>query len=88
MATNCYPIVSDIEGNQSWIKHRENGQLISVDNIEMLADELIWAFENNKYRNEAVLKNRTFVEKNVDYNVNMRIIANKYHELINTNSTN
>ncbi|MDI5887286.1 glycosyltransferase [Flavobacterium yafengii] len=88
MATNCYPIVTDIAGNQSWIKHRENGQLVTVDDYKMLEDELIWAFENNKHRNEAVLKNRIFLEKNADYNINMKIIANKYHELINTNSPN
>ena len=88
MATNCYPIVTHITGNQSWIKHRENGQLVTVDDYKMLAEELIWAFENNKHRNEAVLKNRIFVEKNADYNINMKIIANKYHELINTNSPN
>jgi hypothetical protein len=23
MATNCYPIVTDIVGNKSWITHRE-----------------------------------------------------------------
>ncbi|MFV5695039.1 glycosyltransferase [Flavobacterium sp. LB3P122] len=88
MATNCYPIVTDITGNQSWIKHRENGQLVPVDNFEMLAEELIWAFENNKHRNAAVLKNRKFVEQKADYNINMRIIADKYHKLINTNSPN
>jgi glycosyltransferase involved in cell wall biosynthesis len=88
MATNCYPIVTDIEGNQSWIKHRKNGQLVTVDDYKMLAEELTWAFKNNKYRNEAVLKNRIFLEKNADYNINMKIIANKYHELINTNSPN
>lgn len=87
MACGCYPVVTDIEGNQSWIKHRINGQLIAVDNYEMLADELIWAFKNNKYRNEAVLKNREFIEQNADYKRNMKIIAQKYHELINTNST-
>ena len=86
MATNCYPIVTDIAGNQSWIKHKENGQLVTVDDYKMLAEELIWAFENNKHRNEAVLKNRIFLEKNADYTINMKIIANKYHELINTNS--
>jgi len=88
MATNCYPIVTDIAGNQSWIKHRENGQLITVDNFEMLAEELIWSFKNRGHRNNAVLKNRTFVEQNADYNTNMKIIANKYHELINTNRPN
>ena len=88
MACNCYPVVTDIIGNQSWIKHRENGQLITVDDFEMLAEELIWSFENSEHRNHAVLKNRKFVEENANYNTNMRIIADKYHQLINTNSPN
>ena len=86
MATNCYPIVTDIVGNKSWIKHRKNGQLVTIDDFEMLAEELIWAFENETYRNHAVENNRLFLEKNVDYTINMKIIANKYHELINTKS--
>jgi glycosyltransferase involved in cell wall biosynthesis len=84
MASNCYPVVTAIPGNQSWIKQRENGQLIPIDNFEMLAEELIWAFENKDYRNAAVLKNRKFVEENANYKTNMKIIADKYHELINT----
>ena len=83
MASNCYPIVSAISGNESWITHRENGQLIPVDDYIKLADELIWAFENSEYRKAAVTKNRKFVEEQADFNINMKIIAAKYHELIN-----
>jgi glycosyltransferase involved in cell wall biosynthesis len=88
MASNCYPVVTNIPGNQSWIKHRENGQLITIDDSKMLAEELLWAFENSEYRNTAILKNRKFVEENADYKTNMKIIADKYHELINTSKTN
>jgi glycosyltransferase involved in cell wall biosynthesis len=84
MASNCYPVVTDIPGNQSWIKQRENGQLIPIDDFEMLAEEIIWSFENKDYRNTAVSKNRKFVEENANYKTNMKIIANKYHELINS----
>ncbi|OIV43095.1 glycosyltransferase [Flavobacterium johnsoniae] len=84
MACNCYPIVSEIPGNQSWIAHRENGQLIEIDNIEMLAKELIWSFENPESRNEAIIRNRKFVEENANYNINMKIIAEKYHELLDS----
>jgi len=87
MASNCYPVVTDIPGNQSWIKHRENGQLITIGDTEMLAEELLWAFENKEHRISAVIKNRKFVEENADYDTNMEIIANKYHELINTSKT-
>lgn len=82
MASHCYPIVTDIPGNQSWINHRKNGQLITIDDTEMLANEIIWAFENSEYRNAAVKKNRLFIEQNVDYSTNMKIIADKYWELI------
>lgn len=88
MASNCYPVVTHISGNKSWIKHRENGQLIAVDDYKMLAEELIWAFENSEYKNKAVLENRKFIEDNVDYKINMKIIAAKYHELINTSKIN
>jgi glycosyltransferase involved in cell wall biosynthesis len=84
MASNCYPIVTDVPGNRSWIKHRENGQLIKLDDYQMLAEELIWSFKNKEYRTKAVLANRKFIEENADYDTNMKIIANKYHELINT----
>lgn len=84
MACNCYPVVSDIPGNQSWIRHRENGQLIEVDNIEMLANELLWCFSEKDYRNKAILQNRKYIEENVNYNTNMKIIAARYHELLNS----
>lgn len=84
MATNCYPIVTDIPGNQSWIQHRKNGQLIAVDNYEMLASELIWAVENPTYREQAVINNRKYVEEKANYKVNMKKIADRYHELIYT----
>lgn len=88
MASNCYPVVTDIPGNQSWITHRKNGQLIPIDDYKMLAEEILWSFENNEHREETVLKNRKFVEENADYNTNMNIISDKYHELINTSKTN
>ena len=83
MASHCYPIVTDIPGNQSWIKHRENGQLIPIGDTEVLVNELLWAFENSEYRNAAIIRNRKFVEENANYKINMKIIADKYHELIN-----
>jgi glycosyltransferase involved in cell wall biosynthesis len=84
MASNCYPIVTKIPGNLSWIKHRENGQLVTIDDFKMLAEEILWAFENQEIRKTAVLKNRQFVEDNANYKFNMKIIADKYHDLINT----
>lgn len=88
MATKCYPIATNIPGNRSWIEHRKNGQLVAVDDFTMLAEEIIWAFENKEIIKIAVKENRQFVEKNANYKTNMKIIADKYHELINTSKIN
>ncbi|WP_317167551.1 glycosyltransferase family 4 protein [Flavobacterium lotistagni] len=82
MASGCYPVVSDVFGNQSWITHRENGQLIKTNDEEMLAQELLWALENPQYRQQAIVKNRKMVEERANYAVNMKQIADRYHELI------
>ena len=88
MACNCYPVVSDIPGNQSWITHRQNGQLIEVDHHEKLAEELIWSFENPETRNQAILQNRKFIEENANYDINMKLISDKYHELLDFKKNN
>lgn len=83
MASNCYPIVSDIPGNQSWIEHNKNGQLVPVDDVDFLAESIMAAFKDEEQRKIAVRENRKFVEENANYSINMKIIADKYHELIN-----
>ena len=50
----------------------------------MLAEELIWSFENVQSRNNAILENRKFVEENANYDINMKVIADKYHELLDS----
>ena len=82
MACNCYPIVSDIAGNQHWINHRENGNLVTINDFESLADEIIWSIKNKNHRLNAVLNNRVFVEDKANYKTNMKIISDKYHQLI------
>ena len=82
MACGCYPIVSNIEGNQSWIQHHKNGQLVTVDDSTQLAEEIIWAFKNPEFRANAILENRKFVEEHANYSINMKVISDKYHQLI------
>lgn len=82
MATDCYPIVSDVLGNQCLITHRENGQLVRVDDKEMLANEVLWAYQNPEYRKQVIAKNRIFVQEKANYSLNMKIIADRYHQLI------
>jgi glycosyltransferase involved in cell wall biosynthesis len=86
MACGSFPIVTDLPGNRSWIKQKENGVLVESENIEKLADAIIWAFQNSEIRQKAIVENRKFVEINANYTINMKKIADKYHQLINQKS--
>jgi glycosyltransferase involved in cell wall biosynthesis len=87
MAAGCFPIVSDVAGNQSWITNRKNGILVPVYNFEKLASEIEWIFKSNDIKQKAIADNRNFVEKNANYATNMKIISEKYHELISLNQS-
>jgi glycosyltransferase involved in cell wall biosynthesis len=87
MACGCFPIVTDLPGNRSWIYQKENGILVESENIKKLAEEIIWAFQNLEIRQHAVVENRKFIENNANYAVNMKKIADEYHKLINTKSS-
>jgi len=86
MACGCFPIVTDLPGNRSWIKNHENGILIPNKNHKLLAKELIEATERSTWRKAVVERNRKFVEENANYAKNMKKIAEKYHDLINNKS--
>ncbi len=82
MACGCFPMVTDLPGNRVWINNHENGILIPSGNYKILAEELQYTFERNLWRKAVVIRNRKFVEENANYSINMKKIAEAYHELI------
>jgi glycosyltransferase involved in cell wall biosynthesis len=82
MACGCFPVVTDLPGNRSWIKSRENGLLVPNENVKKLAYKIEWAYNAVPTRLKATLENRKFVEEKANYAVNMRKIALAYHKLI------
>lgn len=87
MACGCFPIVSDLPGNRSWIQQKVNGILVDIENEFNLADELEWAFHNADFTKKSIAENRKLVEKNANYHINMKKIAGTYNDLINIRST-
>lgn len=84
MACGCFPVVTDLPGNRTWIKNMENGLLIPHGRFKILAEELQYAFERNLWRTTVVHRNRKFIEENANYTQNMKKIAEAYHQLILT----
>jgi glycosyltransferase involved in cell wall biosynthesis len=84
MACGCYPIVSDLPGNRSWINHQENGQLVSLQDQNALTRALEWAITHPEIREKASKANREFVVHHAHYQTNMTLIAVRYHALLDT----
>jgi hypothetical protein len=56
--------------------------LIAVEDAEMLANRIEEVWQKPDYLRSVVRQNRSFVEANANYSVNMLRIATKYHNLI------
>ena len=85
MAAGCYPIVADLPGNRAWITSDSNGKLVTVDDVQQLANAIKWYAANRTTFKSVLDINRHTVETKASYEVNMKIICNKYHEIINAN---
>ena len=83
MACGCFPIVSDLPGNKSWINQHKNGILVPSTDYKKLAQEIEYVKQNQELQKNVIEFNRRFVEENINYNVNMKKIAETYHQLIN-----
>jgi glycosyltransferase involved in cell wall biosynthesis len=82
MAAGCYPLVTDLPGNRSWITHGENGRLIPVNDAITLAAEIMSLAKKPDEMYQHIHANRMFVEQKASFESNMKIIADTYHALI------
>jgi glycosyltransferase involved in cell wall biosynthesis len=82
MASGCYPIVSDLRGNRSWIRHHRNGALTKINDVAMLTREIEFFWKNIGQIDSILIENRYFIESHVSYEENMKIISDLYHNLI------
>lgn len=82
MATGCFPIVTDLPANRAFIRWDINGFLVPVNNPLILADTIQkFVAESGKFSG-AIAANRQFVEENVNFEVNMKIIYKEYLKLL------
>lgn len=82
MAAGCYPLVTDLPGNRYWVRSDENGQLIPVNDSAALAEKIITLYHQPDVLAKAIGENRAFIESYANYEINMKKIADKYHQLI------
>ncbi|MCC7303165.1 MAG: glycosyltransferase [Bacteroidia bacterium] len=83
MNCGCYCIASDIPANRVWIRNGENGLLYPPGDHELLYLALHQAvMGGEKIRVAAAGMNERLISEKADWNANMKIVEEKYRELI------
>lgn len=82
MACGCFPIVTDLPANRAFISPNSNGMLVPINDPEALAGKIEKAIINwNKYQ-RGIRKNRIYIERNCDLEVNMKDFFERYKGLL------
>lgn len=67
LAMECPVICSDYPSNTEIVKHQETGLVFPVSNAKVLAQEIIWAFNNSESIAQYVQKAAKIVRTNYDF---------------------
>jgi len=86
MASGATPVVSDIPGNREWIVDGQGGRFFPVGDAPALARALIAVLGDEAFRRSARATNRARVERDGDWNANVRRIEDRYSMLVRSAS--
>lgn len=82
MAAGCFPIVTDLPANRAFINSGKNGLLVPVGNPSLLAESILYFCENFSSFHNALLENRSFIERECDLESNMKDFYSQYQILL------
>jgi glycosyltransferase involved in cell wall biosynthesis len=80
MASGCFPIVTNLPGNKSFIKDGVNGILVENSSANSLVEKLMYLKKVNL--KDSSVANRLVVEKDMNREVNMRLFFKAYQALL------
>jgi len=84
-ASSCFPIVSNINANAQFIKHRVNGLLFKPGDFQKLAQLIFRIDRNSQFFKDTIRFNEDLVSKSYKQDFLSKKIVNQYLEIINGN---
>jgi glycosyltransferase involved in cell wall biosynthesis len=88
MASGCFPIVTNLPGNKSFIKNGKNGFLVEVNSVDSLVEALEYATSRKELLANATIINMEYAVKNLDRGSNMRLFYDHYMNCLNNQAKN
>jgi glycosyltransferase involved in cell wall biosynthesis len=82
MACGTLCIATEIPANTQWINDGLNGFLVKTDDVQGLADKIVFSYKNyNTIQQNAVPMNKKIIEKSAIWENNMKAVEKKYKML-------
>jgi len=81
MACGLAPVVTDLPANRDWIKDGENGFLVPINDIEMLANKIVYLIKNDQIREEFGKTNRQIIQEKAECATEMAKMEKVYERL-------
>ena len=78
MAAGCFPIVTNLPGNKSFIQKGRNGFLVEVGAANSLVDGIVEVLNNKEMMVSGSVQNRIFAEEHLNRQRNMEVFLDQY----------
>ncbi len=82
MACQLAPVVTDLPANREWITDGENGFIVPLNDIQALADKIVFLLRNGDIREEFGKKGRKIITDRAEYEKEMSLMEKLYEGLV------
>lgn len=82
MACEIAPVVTDLSGNREWVTDGENGFLVPVNDIQALANKIVYLLENEETGRKFGRLGRKIIRERAEYEREMERMEGLYQRII------
>ncbi len=83
MACGVFCIATDIPANSQWIEDGKNGFLVTIDDVDRLAEKIITSHRDyDKLQQKAIPMNKKIIAERAIWDTNLKVVEQKYLSLI------
>ena len=84
MACEVAPIVTDLSGNREWVTDGENGFLVPVNDIQALANKIVYLLKNEEAGRKFGRLGRKIIRERAEYEREMERMEKLYQRIVAT----
>jgi len=81
MACEIAPIVTDLSGNGEWVTDGENGFLVPVNDIDALANQIVYLLKNGELGRKFGRLGRKIIQERAEYEREMERMERLYQRI-------